>query len=84
MVEKLSQAKIYSAKRKNEVENFVTYKDPYDILFVDSGSGVIHGDYVDYAKNPNKVVYMHTGKIAKDIPKHHQFLKSGQRFIIHR
>ena len=84
MVQNLANAKIYSAKRKKEVENFAPDDDPYDIMFVDTGNGVIHGDYADYANNPNKVVYMHTGKIAKDIPKHHLFLKSGQRFIIHR
>ena len=84
MVQKLSETKIYTPTRKKEVESFVTDNEPYDILFVDSGSGVIHGDYGDYITNPNRVIYMHTGKIAKDIPDHHQFLKSGQRFIIHR
>ncbi|MCP4753536.1 MAG: hypothetical protein GY866_21825 [Proteobacteria bacterium] len=84
MIKKLSESDIYSQERLKEVENFLPDNVEYDIIFADTGGGAIHADPEDYATNPNKVVYMHTGKKPKNIPKHHHLLKAGQRFIIHR
>jgi len=84
MVKVLSDAKVYSPARKKEVNNFLPDDVEYDIAFVDTGGGAIHGDVEDYASNPNQVVYMHTGKKLTGFPPNHRLLKAGQRFIIHK
>jgi len=84
MIKVLSAAKVYTAGRKKEVNNFLPDTTEYDIAFVDTGGGAIHGDLEDYATNPNQVVYMHTGKKLTGFPKNHRLLKAGQRFIIHK
>ncbi|MFH2133369.1 MAG: hypothetical protein ABIK68_23570 [bacterium] len=84
MIKVLSAAKVYSTNRKKEVNSFLPDNAEYDIAFVDTGGGAIHGDLEDFASNPNQVVYMHTGKKLTGFPKNHRLLKAGQRFIIHR
>lgn len=84
MMKVLTASKVYSAARKKEVFNFLPEDPVYDIAFVDTGGGAIHGDLEDYASNRNPVVYMHTGKKLAGFPKHHRLLKAGQRFVIHK
>lgn len=84
MIKQLSASKVYTPERLEEVENFVKQDENYDVLFVDSGGGIIHGDPQDYATITDKVIYMHTGKKIKDVPNNHRFLKFGQRFSIHK
>lgn len=84
MIKVLTKAKVYSAARRKEVNSFLPDDSEYDIAFVDTGGGAIHGDPEDYATNPNPVVYMHTGKKLTGFPKKHRLLKAGQRFIIHK
>jgi len=84
MIKVLSDAKVYSAARTKEVNNFLPDEEAYDIAFVDAGGGAIHGDVEDYVSNPNRVVYMHTGKKLTGFPQNHRLLKAGQRFIINR
>ena len=83
MLKQLSDADVFSDERKKEVENFLPDSNEYDLIFFDSGAGIIHGDHEDLASNPNTVLYMHTGKEIKDIPENHRQLKLGQRFLIH-
>jgi len=84
MIKTLSAAKVYSSSRKKEVNSFLPDDSDYDIAFVDTGGGAIHGDLEDFANNQNQVVYMHTGKKLAGFPKNHRLLKAGQRFIIHK
>ena len=83
MLKQLSDANIFSDERKKEVENFLPNSSEYNLIFHDSGAGIIHGDHEDLVSNPNTVLYMHTGKEIKDIPENHKQLKLGQRFLIH-
>lgn len=82
MIKKLTELKIYDKNRLDEVNHFLPDKKIVDIAFVDTGGGAIHADVEDYAKNKNKIVYMHTGKKLKGFPKHHLLLSPGQRFTL--
>ncbi len=84
MIKVLSAAKVYNAARKKEVNHFLPDDSEYNIAFVDTGGGAIHGDLEDFATSPNPIVYMHTGKSLSGFPKNHRLLKAGQRFIIHK
>jgi hypothetical protein len=83
VIQQLAQAGVYSKDRLQEVKNLLPIEPIYQIAFVDTGGGAIHGDLEDYANNANPVVYMHTGKKLTGFPSHHRLLKPGQRFIIH-
>lgn len=84
MIESLNKAGVYSENRYKELKNALPKKPCYDLAFVDAGSGSIHGDPEDYFKNKCKIVYMHTGKKLKSLPKNHLLLQAGQRFILHK
>ncbi len=84
MVETLNKSGVYSKSRFTELIDSLPKTPCHDISFVDAGSGAIHGDPEDYANNPCKIVYMHTGKKLSDIPSNHLLLKAGEHFIIHK
>ncbi|MCP4296634.1 MAG: MBL fold metallo-hydrolase [Proteobacteria bacterium] len=83
MINQLEEEGVLEGKRLNELlENFKDTVD-YDLVLVDSGAGIIHGDPSDYFANSNRVMHMHTGKQIEGLPKHHGILKSGQRCVIY-
>ncbi|MDH5561425.1 MAG: hypothetical protein OEY59_11305 [Deltaproteobacteria bacterium] len=83
MIKQLADADVFSKPRLEEVNNFLPTNVKYDIVFTDSGGGIIHGDPQDYFDNPNPVKHMHTGNPVGELPDHHQQAKPGQRFVIH-
>ncbi|MBT4287804.1 MAG: hypothetical protein HOD92_10740 [Deltaproteobacteria bacterium] len=83
VIQKMDEDKVFTKKRKKEVENFLPDNAKFDAAFVDAGSGMIHGDPQDYFNNEGVVYYMHTGKSIENIPKNHQLLKSGMKVNIH-
>lgn len=82
MIKTLSDSKIYSTARLQEIETFLPKDSEYDFAFVDSGGGAIHGDVDDYCEHKTKIVYMHTGKKLENLPKNHLSLSAGQKFIL--
>ncbi|PCI25314.1 MAG: hypothetical protein COB67_10765 [SAR324 cluster bacterium] len=83
VIQQLAKAGVYSPERLQELETRLPPTEKYNLILVDSGAGMIHGDPTDYFKNPNQVLYMHTGKPIQNIPEHHGILKSGQCYLIH-
>jgi len=84
MINTLSQANVFSSERLQEIESFLPKNADYDLAFVDSGGGAIHGDVEDYCDHKTKIVYMHTGKKLENLPKNHLSLKAGQKFILQK
>ena len=84
MITTLNDAGVYSKTRYDELMGVLPEDPCFNILFVDAGSGSIHGDPDDYFQSGCQIVYMHTGKNLSDLPPKHQLLKAGQYFIIHQ
>ncbi len=83
MINTLKEAKVLGEARIREVQAYDPAREKYDLVLVDSGSGMIHGDPQDQFDNPNPVNYMHRGKQLKDLPPHHKQVKAGHRFQLH-
>lgn len=69
--------------RKKEFDAIPAELSKYDLIFIDAGGGLIHGDPSDYYKVKNTIHFMHTGGPIKNLPKQHKLLTSGKRFILH-
>lgn len=83
MINKLADAGVYSPERLEELETILPDEASYDLVIVDSGGGMIHGDPKDYYNNPHRVLHMHTGKKIQDLPENHAMIHAGQHIIIH-
>jgi len=83
MVDVLKEGNALSPNRLKEIDELNPAKDNYDLIMVDAGSGIIHGDPADFHDNPNHVNYMHTGKNVGEVPKHHSQEKPGHLFELH-
>ncbi len=49
-----------------------------DMMIMDAGGGMIHGDYRDYLTIHAPIAYMHTGLIQEDLPENKHLMRSGQ------
>jgi len=83
MIQTLKEAGVLSQARLAELDELNPAKATYDLVLVDAGSGIIHGDPADYFANPNPVNYMHTGKAVEGQPSHHFQAKQGHRFVLY-
>ena len=79
----LTEKGIFSSERLEELADLRPNIFKYDLVLVDAGGGMIHGDPQDYFDNPNLVNYLHTGKPIGGVPKKHKQVAQGHCFRIH-
>ena len=79
----LKEKGVFSPERLEELAELRPNIFKYDLVLVDAGGGMIHGDPQDYFDNPNLVNYMHTGKPIEGVPKKHKQVAQGHCFRIH-
>ncbi|MDX2470538.1 MAG: MBL fold metallo-hydrolase [SAR324 cluster bacterium] len=79
----LKEKGIFTPERLAELAELRPDIYKYNLVLVDAGGGMIHGDAQDYFSNPNLVNYMHTGKPIEGVPQKHKQVGQGHCFRIH-
>ena len=80
----LKDGGVMDAERLKEVSRIINEKEEFDLVFVDSGGGQIHGDPNDFFHSKYKIYHMHTNGPLLKLPQHQKLLKSGDFFEIHQ
>ena len=82
MTNTLIENNILSKSRIKEIEETHNSLKDFDLVFVDAGGGIIHGDPEDYYDVGCKVEYMHTGKDLTGLPDNHEKVAQGSKFVL--
>jgi len=71
-----------SERRRSLFDGLITGDE--DLILVDVGGGVIHGDYHDYLgyKGRARIGFMHTGLVPPDLPDKMKLVDSGEVWTI--
>jgi len=71
-----------SKRRYEQMISLINGKE--DLLLVDVGGGIIHGDYRDYLeyKGKGRIGFMHTGLVPSDLPANMKLVDSGEVWTI--
>lgn len=77
---RIENAGLFGKERLQEINNFINKNESYDLIFVDSGGGQIHGDAKDYKDSSFPIFHMHTSGPLPKLPKSQKLLKSGEFF----
>ncbi len=76
-LDKIYQSGSLSEARYQMFKNFPNGKE--QLVIVDVGGGLIHGDFRDHLKLPTPVAFMHTSLIPETLPQDKFLLQPGQR-----